>query len=895
MSAKQSATLFDGTEDETAVRGSTPLMRQYYSIKEKHPNTVLLFRMGDFYETFDEDARLVAPILGLTLTKRANGKAEDVALAGFPHHALDSYLPKLVRTGHRVAICEQVEDPKTAKTIVRREVVEVVSPGVSFRDELLNPRRANYLCALVFASNRQTAGLAFVDASTGEFFAAEIDAAELERVLDGIAPTELLLSEKQSLDRIPTEQTGTLVTSLPDWLFGFDMAQSALTDHFRTHSLKGFGLDNLPLATRAAGAVIQYVRESQNGRIPQIRSLKRYQTETFMLLDPATRRNLDLEHEVDTGKSVVAILDRTRTPMGARRLRAWIFRPLVDEGQINARLDGVAEFIRKDRRRSVSTALEAIGDIERLVVRNATGRSTPRDLSALASSLRAAREIPALLKDARAHIVRETAAGIDPCDEVVDLIEAAIVAEPPASLGSGVTFRNGFSAELDEARSLSSSGKEHIARIQKAESGRSGIPSLKVGYNKVFGYYLEVTNAHKDKVPDYFIRKQTLVNAERYITPELKELEEKILRAQETIEGLERELFDKIRTEVAAHEERALSVADSIATIDTLCAFATASEAGRFVRPVVDSGSVLDIQGGRHPVVEASLEPGEQFIPNSVTIDPETEQILVITGPNMAGKSVVLRQTGLIVLLAQVGCYVPAERARVGVVDRIFTRVGASDNLSAGESTFLVEMNEAANILNNATPRSLILLDEVGRGTSTFDGLSIAWSLVEYLHEHGPVRAKTMFATHYHELNELASRLERVANYRVLVEEHAGRVVFLRKLVRGGADHSYGIEVARMAGLPEPVVSRAREILFHLEKSSLVEDAPQAGDGATRPVRVGAPMSHPDQSAGRDTLGPVARDIIEKIARVDVNTLTPVQALVLLSELSSIAKTYHDS
>lgn len=899
MASQHAATLFDEPDALTVLKQSTPLMRQYYGVKEKHPNTILLFRMGDFYETFDSDARLVAPILGLTLTKRANGKAASVALAGFPHHSLDSYLPKLIRAGHRVAICEQVEDASATKSIVRREVQEVVTPGVSFRDELLSPSRSNYLAALVGDATADV-GIAFLDVSTGEFTVTEVAQSEVDRVLDGIHPTEILIPESNAsrFDRL--RNRGCMITPVPDWTFGHEFATSALTDHFETHSLKGFGLDELTTATRAAGAVLQYVKDTQNGRMPPIRTMARYRTDSFMLLDAPTRRNLDLDTGASNGSaSLVSILDETQTPMGARRLRSWILKPLVDSASIQKRLDAVTALMQKSVRRSIRGILADVGDIERLVVKNATGRSSPRDLVNLAASLSAIEPLPGQLEPLGIDLFADLLGSLVPSAPVIQAISSAISDEPPASVNSGGVIRPGYSTELDELRGLATSGKDLIAQIQKEESERTGISSLKVGYNRVFGYYLEVTNTHKDKVPDYFIRKQTLVNAERYITPRLKELEEKILHAQERIDTLESELFEQVRSSVNEHADTMLVTAEAVAVVDSICAFATAADLHRYVRPTVNDSRKLHIEDGRHPVVESTLEPGNQFIPNTVAIDPDSEQILVVTGPNMAGKSVVLRQTGLIVLMAQIGSFVPAAKAEIGVVDRIFTRVGASDNLLAGESTFLVEMNEAANILNSATPRSLILLDEVGRGTSTFDGLSIAWAIVEYLHETDSVAAKTMFATHYHELNELASRLDRVVNYRVLVQEHSGKVVFLRKLVRGGADHSYGIEVAKMAGLPDVVLARAREVLNHLEHVSIVVDEPSAGkvssgDGAS--VRPSAPkpsahLAEVAQYTGHhgttDVNADLSSEIVEKIKALDINRLSPIEALVLLNELST--------
>lgn len=876
------ATLF---EDEKAPRGSTPLMRQYYAIKDQHPNAILLFRMGDFYETFAEDARTVADVLGITLTKRSNGKAAEVALAGFPHHALDAYLPKLVRAGLRVAVCEQLEDPKQAKTIVKRGVTEIITPGVSFRDELLDPHRPNYVAALCTEA-KGIAGAAFLEASTGDFFLVEGDQSSIERTLAALGPTEILLVNASPEQEARWHRRGTVVTGVEDWCVGYDFAYETLTSHFRTNSLKGFGVEDLRVGIMAAGAVLHYVTETQKGRVPHIRSLQRFRSERFMLLDEQTRRNLDLDEAAGTA-SLIRILDRTRSPMGSRLYRRWMLQPLLDVSDVNERLDAVDVLVNDAvLRRKLQEQLGTVGDIERLTAKNETGRSQPRDLVALANGLAVLPTIMQQVMDAPDALSRYAALS-EEVAAVASLIHEALVDEPSGLQSADPTFRAGYSAELDEVRDLAQNGKAVIAAIQQRESTRTGIPSLKVGFNKVFGYYLEVTNTHKDKVPADYIRKQTLVNAERYVTPELKETEERILNAQERIGELEAELFQDLRSDVAKHSAVLMKTAGDVAVIDALSSFAVVSAEPGFVKPDVDESRVLAITNGRHPVVEASLPAGEPFIPNSVSLDTESDQILVITGPNMAGKSVILRQTGIIVLLAQVGCFVPAESARIGIVDRIFTRVGASDNLAEGESTFLVEMNETANILNNASNRSLILLDEVGRGTSTFDGLSIAWSIVEYLHEHPGVAAKTLFATHYHELNELANRLDRVRNYRVLVQEHGGRVIFLRKLVAGGADHSYGIEVARMAGLPTEVLDRAREVLDFLEQTPLVagNQLTSSGDGASGTVEPIEKVPGRRQSQSYSDNDVVARRFIESL---DLNRLTPIEALVKLNELKDL-------
>lgn len=887
-------------KNPSAPSGQTPLMRQYYKIKSRHPNAVLLFRMGDFYETFDDDAREVSRILGITLTKRSNGQAKDVALAGFPHHALDNYLPKLVRSGLRVAICEQLEDPKYARKIVKRDVVEVVSPGVSLHDELLDPRRSNFLAAIHFDDDRSAkavVGVAFIDASTGEFQVTEVARPRLEEVLQTIGPAEILVERgrKEIFDGF--HDRGFVVTPREDWVFGFDFAYETLLRHFKTHSLRGFGVEELRTGIVAAGAALHYLDESQNGRLPQVRRIVEYASDEYMLLDPPTKRNLELITSMrDGGRdgTLVDIMDETLSPMGARLLRSWLVRPLRRLNQITRRQDAVEALVRSDSlRKALRDELAEVGDLARLATKASVGRASPRDVVNIRLTLERIPAIKAALADESRHFLQEIGDQLQHCTHIVDRIKHALVDDPPASVADGGLIRDGYDEALDGLRSLARSGKDWVARMQKQEMERTGIPSLKVGFNRVFGYYLEVTNTHKEKVPDEYIRKQTLVNSERYITPELKEYEERILTAEEKIESLETELFNQLRLALAEEAATLHHNSTMLATLDCLTGLAEIATKQRYVRPELTDGRDLDIVDGRHPVVEHMLPPGEPFIPNSVRLDPETDQILVITGPNMAGKSVVLRQVGLIALLAQVGAFVPARSARIGVVDRIFTRVGASDNLAAGESTFLVEMNETANILNNASPSSLILLDEVGRGTSTFDGLSIAWALVEYLHENAEIAARTLFATHYHELNELASRLERVRNARVQVQEHDGKVIFLRKLVEGGADHSYGIEVARMAGLPAPVLDRSRVILKHLESQRLASAAPDhdgSDPGAAAAVNAPAVPTLDESAALQMSLfahrpDPALEEVRNILESADPNAMTPIEALLKLTEL----------
>ena len=899
------------SEKDRRRQKQTPLMRQYWKIKDRHPGALLLFRMGDFYETFESDAVIVADVLGITLTKRGNGAAEDIPLAGFPHGALESHLPKLVQAGHRVAICEQLEDPKMARKIVKRGVVEVVTPGVAFRDALLTPKHATFVAAVHWGKGRDAGrcGVAFADATTGEFYVAEADAARLGHVLGTVAPAELLVDKRRRDDgRRLVGAVGGALTPQEDWVFGVDFATETLLRHFETHSLKGFGVDGLELGTVAAGAVLYYLGETQKGRLPHIRRIRRYAADDFLALDPATKRNLELTASMADGRkdgSLVGVLDATQTPMGGRLLRAWLVRPLCDVARIEARLDAVGALHgAASLRRAVRERLRHVGDLERLAGKVCTGRATPRDLVALRGTLR---QIPALIE--ALHGVPALGAlreRLTPCAETADAVGAALVDEPPAKTDAGGYVRPGFHAELDELRQIARGGKEFLTELQAREAKRTGIPSLKVGYNKVFGYYLEVTNAHKDKAPAGWVRKQTLVNAERYVTEELKTYEEKILTAQERSCELEARLFAELRAAVAEAVEPIQANARALATLDVFAGLAETAERYGYVRPVVDDSAVLDIADGRHPVVERSLPAGEPFIPNSVRLAApagdeaaaadELGQVLVITGPNMAGKSVVLRQTGLIVLLAQVGSFVPAARARVGVVDALFTRVGASDNLAAGESTFLVEMNETANILNNATDRSLLLLDEVGRGTSTFDGLSIAWAIVEHLHDTDGVRARTLFATHYHELNALAERLARVVPYRVQVQEHDGKVVFLRTLVPGAADHSYGIEVARMAGLPREVVRRAKEVLAHLEAHDVGAEVGVrgvGGDGAALPdpaPAVALDVPAPSAAPAAPAPDPVGEALKAQLATVDPERLTPIEALMALAELKRVAE-----
>jgi DNA mismatch repair protein MutS len=869
------------------LKDSTPLMRQYFEIKSKYPDTVLLYRMGDFYETFDEDARTVHKILGITLTKRANGKASDVALAGFPHHALDSYLPKLIRAGFRVAVCEQLEDPKFAKGIVKRDVTEIVTPGTTLSDRILEQRSNNYLACVTseIVGDRTLLGLAFVDASTGEFAAGEFPEKEALAHLQVFAPSEIVVPYsmhdelKSRLGPFPA-----VLTRQEDWLFSREYTYDLLLRHFKTHSLKGFGLEEHPVGIVAAGAVLHYLRETQRSEVGHIRSLRLLAESDYMILDRVTLRNLDVFEDARlpgrTG-TLIAILDRTRTPMGARKLKNWIGRPLKVAGAIRERLDAVEEFVNAGRlREEITACLKDISDIERLISKVCAGRATPRDIRGLCESLKVLPDLTRRLEPASSAALLRIRETMTPMDDLTGEIDRALNDDPPASLKDGGVIRDGYSAELDEIRKVAREGKQYIANLQQRERERTGIGSLKVQYNQVFGYYIEVTNTHKDKVPADYIRKQTMTNAERFVTPELKEYEDKVLHAEERLVRLEQERFEQLCGTVSARTADIQTNAGRIAELDCYTSLAEVAVAYKYVKPTVDDGPVIRIEEGRHPVVERLLPPDEPFIPNDLFLD-EQNQIYIITGPNMAGKSCYLRQVGLIVLLAQIGCFVPARSAAIGLVDKIFTRVGASDNMAAGESTFLVEMNEAANILNNATSRSLILLDEIGRGTSTFDGLSIAWAMVEHLHMHPDRRPKTLFATHYHELVEIEELLPRVRNYNMEVKKYGDKVVFLRKLVPGGCDHSYGIEVARLAGLPDGVIERAREVMRNLESHELSAHKDQ--NELLKNLR----RTDPTVQMTMFEDGP-GQKIKAELARIDPDQLTPLEALNKLSELKKL-------
>lgn len=863
----------------------TPLMEQYMAIKSKHKDAVLFFRMGDFYEMFFEDAKTGAAVLGITLTSRAHGKSADVPLAGFPHHALDTYLARMIKAGYRVAICEQTENPKFAKNIVKREVLEVVTPGTAVIDDLLETKKNNYLLGLVVQDQR--VGTAVVDVSTGEFRAGELALNGLAEFILTLAPAEILLSTapQPAVEGLLREKPWLTVTRREEWTFNHDYAVETLNDHFGTLSLKGFGVEDLPLGISAAGGVLAYLRENQKEKLIHINRLARAADEEYMIIDSSSRRNLELVlslHSARKHGTLLGTIDQTRTPMGGRMLVQWINYPLLNLTAIGERHDAVEELSRDAALRSeVIETLKLSGDLERLLARFATGRANARDAVAVLHSLRMVEMLTGQLAAAGAGLLAEAREKLNPLPLLRDEIERALVQDPPLSVTDGGFIRSGFNQRLDELREIAFSGKDWIARLQQQERDRTGITSLKVNYNRVFGYFIEVTNPNISRVPPYYIRKQTLVNAERFITPELKEYEEKVLGAEEKIVDLEYELFDQLRRRILTDTVVLQENARIIARIDCLSCLAQAAVDYGYVRPVMNEGEELNIREGRHPVIERLLPAGESFVVNDTRMVTSREQLLIVTGPNMAGKSTFLRQVGLIVIMAQMGSFVPAASAEIGLVDRVFTRVGASDNLAAGESTFLTEMVETANILNNATPRSLILLDEIGRGTSTFDGLSIAWSVAEFIHETPRIAAKTIFATHYHELTELELVLPRVRNYNVAVKEWGDRIVFLRKIVPGGCDHSYGIHVAQLAGLPRPVILRAREILANLESGSL--DPDKGPRLAHHRVETERPVEQ------LNLFAELEKSLREELKKLDPNQLTPLEALNKLEELRQLA------
>ena len=863
----------------------TPMMKQFAEFKAKHPDAILLFRCGDFYETYSTDAVIASEILGITLTKRSNGKGAVASLemAGFPFHALDTYLPKLIRAGRRVAICDQLEDPKLAKKLVKRGITELVTPGVSINDNVLNYKENNFLAAVHFGKG--LCGVAFLDISTGEFLTAEGSLDYVDKLLINFSPKEVLF--ERGMRRRFEEAFGTkyLVYELDDWVFTEEFAMERLTKHFETKNLKGFGISHLRNGIVASGAVLHYLAVTLHTQISHIRTLSRIEEERYVRLDKFTIRSLELLDSMhEGGSSLLSVIDRTKTAMGARLLKRWMVFPLKDVKPINERLDVVEYYFREPEfRDTIEEQLHMIGDLERIISKVAAGRVSPRELVQLKIALQAVEPIKMACEDASNAVLREIGARLDCCAEIRDRIAREIVPEPPLLLNKGGVVADGVREALDELRAISYNGKDYLLQIQQRESERTAIPSLKIAFNNVFGYYIEVRNTYKDNVPAEWIRKQTLVNAERYITQELKEYEEKILGAEEKIMALETEIFNNLVCDLAAYIPAIQADAMQLARLDVLLSFAEVSRACKYIRPVVSEENILDIKKGRHPVIERQLPVGEEYIPNDLFLDTEKQQIIIVTGPNMAGKSALLRQTALITLLAQIGCFVPAESAHVGLVDKIFTRVGASDNISAGESTFMVEMTEAANILNNLSGRSLVLFDELGRGTSTYDGMSIAWAIVEYIHEYSRGRARTLFATHYHELNEMEKSFPRIRNFNVSVHEKDGRVIFLRKLMPGGSEHSFGIHVAKLAGMPKSIVGRSEQILSQLEASS--------GKGEIKSVATEIADTREGMQLNFFQLDdPVLSQIRDEILNIDVNNLTPLEALNKLNDIKKIVK-----
>ena len=896
--------------------GLTPMMRQFYSFKEANPDALLLFRCGDFYETYADDAVEAAKILGITLTRRSNGKNANGAaceMAGFPYHALDTYLPKLIRAGKRVAICDQLEDPKLTKTLVKRGVTELVTPGVSMDDTVLNYKENNFLAAVHMT--KTACGVSFLDISTGEFLVGEGTSDYVEKLLVSFQPKEVLHDRQMKREFEDRFGNRWCTFQLDDWMFTEQSSRQKLLKHFGTQSLKGFGVEHLTLGVVAAGVIMQYLEMTQHTNIGHITSLRRIEEDRYVRLDKFTIRSLELLGSMqEDGSSLLDVIDRTTTAMGARMLKRWTVFPLRDVATIGKRLDVVETFFRKpDFRQVIDEHLHRIGDIERIISKVAVGRVSPREVVQMKLALQALVPVKSACLSSDCEEIRSMGDRLNLCESLRDRIEREIQSDPPLLVAKGDVIASGYSEELDELRSISRGGRDYLLKIQEEEAAKTGIQSLKVGYNNVFGYYLEVRNTYKDAVPQEWIRKQTLANAERYITQELKEYEEKIMGADEKILALETRLFNELVTDMAEFVPQIQINANIIARIDCLLSFAKAAEEHRYVRPVVADDALLEIQAGRHPVIETQLPVGEQYVPNDIKLDTEKQQIMIITGPNMAGKSALLRQTALITLMAQMGSFVPADSAHIGLVDKIFTRVGASDNISLGESTFMVEMTEASDILNNVTPRSLVLFDELGRGTSTYDGISIAWAIVEYLHQHSGAQARTLFATHYHELNEMEKHFERIKNYNVSVKEVNGKVIFLRKLVPGGSEHSFGIHVAEIAGMPKSIVNRANAILRQLEADNAGVGVDESGAGASAEApsenaaattvtsvkrRKGGKLSTRNIASQSSVQGvqlsffqlddPVLCQIRDEIIGLDINNLTPVEALNKLNEIKKI-------
>ena len=862
----------------------TPMMKQFLDLKAKHPDAVMLFRCGDFYETYSTDAIIAAEILGITLTKRANGKGKTVEMAGFPHHALDTYLPKLIRAGKRVAICDQLEDPKTTKKLVKRGITELVTPGVSINDNVLNYKENNFLAAVHFG--KSACGIAFLDISTGEFLTAEGPFDYVDKLLNNFAPKEILFERGKRGMFEGNFGSKFFTFELDDWVFTESSSREKLLKHFETKNLKGFGVEHLKNGIIASGAILQYLDMTEHTQVGHITSLARIEEDKYVRLDKFTVRSLELIGSMnDGGSSLLHVIDKTISPMGARLLKRWMVFPLKDEKPINDRLNVVEYFFRKpDFRELIEDELHRIGDLERIISKVAVGRVSPREVVQLKVALQAIEPIKEACQQADNPSLNRIGEQLNLCISIRDRIEKEINNDPPLLINKGGVIKDGVDTELDELRQIAYSGKDYLLKIQQRESELTGIPSLKIAYNSVFGYYIEVRNVHKDKVPQEWIRKQTLVNAERYITQELKEYEEKILGAEDKILVLETRLYTELVQALSEFIPAIQINANQIARIDCLLSFANVAKENNYIRPVIEDNDVLDIRQGRHPVIEKQLPIGEKYIANDVLLDNATQQVIIITGPNMAGKSALLRQTALIALLAQIGSFVPAESAHIGLVDKIFTRVGASDNISVGESTFMVEMNEASDILNNISSRSLVLFDELGRGTSTYDGISIAWAIVEYIHEHPKAKARTLFATHYHELNEMEKSFKRIKNYNVSVKEVDNKVIFLRKLERGGSEHSFGIHVAKMAGMPKSIVKRANEILKQLES-----DNRQQGIS-------GKPLAEVSENRGGMQLSffqlddPILCQIRDEILHLDVNNLTPIEALNKLNDIKKIVR-----
>ena len=861
----------------------TPMMKQFYELKAKHPDAVMLFRCGDFYETYSEDAIIASEILGITLTKRANGQAKHIEMAGVPFHALDTYLPKLVRAGKRVAICDQLEDPKLTKKLVKRGITELVTPGVAINDNVLSYKENNFLAAVHFG--KSSCGVAFLDISTGEFLTAEGPFDYIDKLLNNFAPKEILFERGKRGMFEGNFGSKFFTFELEDWVFTETSSREKLLKHFETKNLKGFGVEHLKNGIIASGAILQYLDMTQHYQIGHITSLSRIEEDRYVRLDKFTIRSLELIGSMnDGGTSLLDVIDKTISPMGARLLKRWVVFPLKDEKPINERLDVVEYFFREpDFKDFIEEKLHLIGDLERIVSKAAVGRISPREVVQLKVALQAIEPIKNACLNAENDSLHRIGEHLNLCESIRNRIACEIKNDPPLLINKGGVIADGINQELDELRKIAYSGKDYLLQMQQRESERTEIPSLKIAYNNVFGYYIEVRNTHKDKVPTDWIRKQTLVNAERYITQELKEYEEKILGAEEKILALETKLYNDLVISLAEYIPAIQINATQIARLDCLLSFANVAKENRYIRPVIEDSDVLDIHQGRHPVIEKQLPVGEKYIANDVMLDSESQQIIIITGPNMAGKSALLRQTALITLLAQIGCFVPAESAHIGLVDKIFTRVGASDNISVGESTFMVEMNEAADILNNLSPRSLVLFDELGRGTSTYDGISIAWAIVEHIHEHPKAKARTLFATHYHELNEMEKSFKRIKNYNVSVKEVDGKVIFFRKLEKGGSEHSFGIHVAKLAGMPKSIVKRANTILGQLESDNRQQ-------GVSKPTKEIASSRDGMQLSFFQLDDPILCQIRDEILNLDVNNLTPLEALNKLNDIKKILK-----